>query len=79
MNDVTMTGIILASCGALILGMAGLLQKMVVGRLDGIQKSIKDLTTTAQDHGEQLVRHETILELNGLTERRKFNRPSNGG
>lgn len=40
MDVATITGIIVASCAALIIGMAILIKTMVVGRLDELQASI---------------------------------------
>ena len=37
MDLLTISGIILAACGALILGMAGLLKGMVLGKIQDIQ------------------------------------------
>lgn len=47
------------------------IETLVGRRLDDLQKAIENLTEASKDHGEQLVRHQTILELNGLTEVRK--------
>jgi hypothetical protein len=43
MNTATIAGIILASCGALILGMAALIKTMVVGKLDSLQASMDEM------------------------------------
>ena len=60
---------------ALIVAQRKSIESLVGKRLDDLQTSVKELMGTATEHGEQLTRHETILELNGLTERRKFTRP----
>lgn len=56
---------------ALILAQRKNIESLVGQRLNEIQASVKELLGTQSSHGEQLVRHETILELAGLTERRK--------
>ena len=43
MNTPTIAGIILAACGALILGMAALIKTMVVGKLDALQASLDEM------------------------------------
>ena len=41
----TLTIIMICTCGALICGMAALIQKMVVGKLDGLQETINGLSS----------------------------------
>jgi len=67
----TLIGIVAAGATGMFLANRNTIENLVGKRLDGLQESIERLTAASTDHGEQLVRHETILELHGLTERRK--------
>lgn len=64
MDLLTISGIILAACGALILGMAGLLKGMVLGKIQDIQIQLEK---TAK---EQLERSLAIAKSLRILERR---------
>ena len=43
MDTATITGIVIAAVGTLFVGMAGLIQKMVVSKLDNLQNAFDDM------------------------------------
>ena len=59
-------GIAAAMVGANILANRKSIESMVGKRLDDLQESVKELMGTTMGHGEQLVRHQTVLEMHGL-------------
>lgn len=56
-----------AAVTTLIFAQRKSIESMVGKRLDDLQESVKTLMEDSNDHGQQLVRHETILEIHGLT------------
>ncbi len=56
-----------AAVSTLIFAQRKSIESMVGKRLDDLQESVKTLMEDSNDHGQQLVRHETILEIHGLT------------
>ena len=67
----TLIAIVSAGATGLFLANRRTIENLVGKRLDDLQSSIQKLTDSSNDHGQQLVRHETILEINGLTDRRR--------
>jgi hypothetical protein len=43
MDVATITGIVIAACAVLIMGMAGLIKTMVVGKLDALTEAFDDM------------------------------------
>lgn len=64
-------GLILGGVTAIIVAQRGAIEALVGKRLDEIQASVAGHTTTLTEHGNALTRHETVLEINGLLDRRK--------
>ncbi len=67
---IALIGIVSAGATGLFLANRRTIETLVGKRLDGLQAAVAALTVSATDHGQQLVRHETIFEMNGLIERR---------
>ena len=65
----TLIGIVAAGATAMHMANRQTIESLVGKRLDRIDASITGLTESSNDHSQQLVRHETILELHGLLER----------
>ena len=56
---------------AIILAQRRAIESLVANRLDEIRDSLSDITATVIEHGQTLTRHEAVLEMNGLLDRRK--------
>lgn len=56
-----------AGVSTLIFAQRKSIESMVGKRLDDLQDSVKTLMEDSTSHGQLLVRHETILEIHGLT------------
>ena len=56
---------------AIILAQRRAIESLVANRLDEIRDSVSGLASTVAEHGQALTRHETVLEINGLLDRRK--------
>lgn len=63
MSLATVSGIIIATAGALILGMAVLIKSMVVGRLDALQAGVDGMREDIHGIDVRVTKLETAHEL----------------
>lgn len=63
MNSATVTGIILATAGAIILGMAALIRAMVTDKLDSIVGDIKEMRKHREDDSGKIHQLETRVSV----------------
>lgn len=64
MDAATVGFVIIAACGALILGMAALIKGMVLGKLDDIQKAMSGLNRDFHRMDVRVTKLETEHRLN---------------
>ena len=67
----TIMGFFVVTGSAIILAQRRAIESLVATRLDDIRDSVSGLASTVAEHGQALTRHETVLEINGLLDRRK--------
>ena len=67
----TIMGFFVATGSTIIMAQRKAIESLVSKRLDEIQTSVSGLTSTVTEHGHTLTRHETVLEINGLLDRRR--------
>lgn len=61
MSTATIAGIIIASVGALIIGMAALIKTMVLGRMTALQESISQFAKDMNEMDRRLTQGNAIL------------------
>lgn len=62
MNLATVAGIIVATCGLLIVSMAGLIKSMVLGKLDQMMNQLMGMDGRLNDHHGRIIRLEEWRE-----------------
>lgn len=71
MNLATVTLIVIAACGAMMAGMASLIQRMVLSRLDSISEKLDMVHERIDNHEARIIRLEEWRNSNTVIHRRR--------
>lgn len=67
----TILGFFVATGSTIVMAQRKAIESLVSGRLDEIKDAVDGHAAILTQHGEAIIRHETVLEINGLLDRRK--------